>query len=218
MWKTYRNLFKNHLDISPDCSLFKCVKFDNCCFFNFFFCKLLRLIKKFCVCVQLLLTQWCQVSFFITAANKKIANVVSIFASQKRLRRRTSFRYEISLPILLLPSKPINFPSSFNRIHTLSSNPTMSIYPPTASCIASNEFSSIQTSGCSCGFTFSTLITFSFKIFTPFQNLPKKFFKKWLYLEKPLFYRFLEMKKGSEICLSHCLKIIFWLQKSYVIY
>lgn len=57
-------------------------------------------------------------------------------------------------------------------------------------------------------FTFSTFMTFSFKIFTHFQNLSKKFFKNG-YVFRNHFFLFSEMKKGSEIFSSHCLKIVF---------
>ena len=59
-------------------------------------------------------------------------------------------------------------------------------------------------------------MTFSLNIFTSFQHCRKKFFKNG-YIFGNHFFRFSETKKGSEICLSHCLKIVFRLQKRYVI-
>ena len=68
--------------------------------------------------------------------------------------------------------------------------------PPTASCIASNVFSSIYASGCSCGFTFSTFWHFPSR-FYPLQNLPKNFFLNGYFLRNHFFVDFQKRKKAA---------------------
>ena len=100
----------------------------------------------------------------------------------------------ISLPTLLLSSNPIDFPSSFNRMHILR---CQYILPQLPALLLMN-YSAYGLLDVHEAFTFSTFMTFSFKIFTPFQNLSKNFSKMVMFLETTFFY-FQKRKKAVRL-------------------